>query len=71
MTLRRIAIGLRQKLIDELQLRGYAERTVESYVAVVRNGFTQFEKDGIRGSGDWAAVISPPPIPDPATPSTA
>ena len=26
--------ALRQKLIDELQLRGYAERTVESYVAV-------------------------------------
>jgi len=44
MTLRRIAIGLRQKLIDELQLRGYAERTVESYVAVVRNGLTQFER---------------------------
>ena len=44
MTLRRIAIGPRQKLIDELQLRGYAERTVESYVAVVRNGLTQFER---------------------------
>ena len=36
--------ALRQKLIDDLQLRGYAERTVESYVAVVRNGLTQFER---------------------------
>jgi site-specific recombinase XerD len=27
--------ALRQKLIDDLQLRGYAERTVEAYVAVV------------------------------------
>ena len=36
--------ALRQKLIDDLQLRCYAERTVESYVAVVRNGLTQFER---------------------------
>ena len=27
--------ALRQRLIDDLHLRGYAERTVESYVAVV------------------------------------
>lgn len=27
--------GLRQRLIDDLHLRGYAERTVETYVAVV------------------------------------
>ena len=59
MTLRRIAIGLRQKLIDELQLRGYAERTVESYVAVVRNGLTQFERmeSAAREIGRWLFLL--------------
>ena len=27
--------ALRQRLIDDLQLRGYAERTVDTYVAIV------------------------------------
>ena len=27
--------ALRQRLIDDLHLRGYAERTVETYVAIV------------------------------------
>ena len=49
---------LRQRLIDELTLRGYAARTIDSYVAVVAR-LARFYRARARSVDGRAAAVVP------------